>query len=473
MLSHLGNPYYHHPQPSARQAADDVLLYITSRPDLAKLFEQGKMLGILRVELPSDTIASTHTRVHYNNNIAYLAAFSGVVNGLDDKERFFVPPVYDLQNPDDFYLQRDAEITAINCKINALTAIEPKDKLGSKSLRRQIEELRLQRRAMSIELQGEIFKHFNFCNASLEYRNIVDVFADAKRGLPPGGCGECAAPRLLQYAYEHHLRPLELMEFWYGRSPRNIQRIHGRAYPSCIEKCSPILSYMLPLAKAAEPSTQTTIESLPIIYEDEHLLCLVKPKDVLSTPAKDLSLPNVEMWLHQRYPAVHGPMLAHRLDQATSGLMLAAKDAQTHKLLQQQFEEKTIQKRYIASLNGQLYSNSGIISLPLTVNPDDRPRQVVDFQFGKTAVTYYEVIDRTDTHTMLALYPLTGRTHQLRVHCASEFGLGLPIMGDNLYDFFSPESHQALQLHAEQIIFTNPYTGQRQTIICKEHISSF
>lgn len=466
----IDNPYYHHPQPAAKLAADDVLLYISQSAQLKPLFAQGKMLGVLVVEAPSQAKedSDAYTRVHYINMVHYLAAYSGVVNGMTDVDSFFVPPIYNLQEPDDFYLLKDAEISAINQQLQALQSQQPANKQEQHQLQKQILALKQQRKEMSIALQKEIFSHFNICNPKNQYRNIIDVFADAKRGLPPGGSGECAAPRLFQYAYQHGLKPLELVEFWFGTSPRSVQRVHRQFYPSCIEKCSPILSYQLSLPLAEKLASVSSDDNRPleIIYEDDHLLVVLKPKGLLSVPSKDLDESNVETILHNQYPSVKGPMLTHRLDQATSGLLLAAKDADTHKALQQQFEQKTIQKRYVATVQGKINSSCGVINLPLTVNPDDRPRQVVDWQFGKPAVTYYEVISADDYTTQLALYPLTGRTHQLRVHCASTYGLDSCIVGDSLYDFTPVASAQnkCLRLHAESIEFTHPVSGERLKI---------
>lgn len=458
----LNNPYYYHPQLATRQVADDVLYRIDHHPQWRKLFEQGKMLGILIIETPSLNVEESNAfRVHIINNIKYLVAYSGVVNGLDDENHFFVSPVYDLQNPDDFYLQKDKQISDINHLLAASEGLSPK----------KIHQLKAERKQLSISLQKEIFSHFNFLNPLGTYRNVIDIFADVKRGLPPGGTGECAAPRLLQFAYQHGLKPLQIAEFWYGQSPGNILRIHGQFYPSCIEKCSPILKFMIPSLEDNLPATQASIlkEEMKILYEDEFLLAVHKPAGFLSVPSKDLSQANVESVLHEIYPEVKGPMLIHRLDQATSGILIAAKDAQTFKLLSQLFVDKRIQKRYLARLSGNLKSECGIISLPLTVNPDDRPRQVVDFQYGKEAITFYEKIsgkwgedEIDDNETLLMLYPLTGRTHQLRVHCASPFGLNHVIVGDALYDIMDGPKISAprLMLHAESITFEHPYTKE-------------
>ncbi len=461
----LNNPYYYHPQCAVRHVADDVLYTIEHTPQWSSLFEQGKMLGILIIENPNSITRNLSDTIHYLNNTYYLIAYSGVVNGLEDKNHYFVPAVYDLQNPDDFYLQKDRDISDINHLLASSQNLSAT----------KIKELKQERKNQSIALQKEIFSHFNFLNPSGTYKNVINIFADAKRGLPPGGTGECAAPRLLQFAYQHGLKPLYIAEFWYGRSPNNLQRIHGHFYPSCIEKCSPILKYMLPELSDAIPSPQesTNAEGIRILYNDEHLVAVHKPAGLLSVPSKNLQQVNVESILHDMFPEVNGPMLVHRLDQATSGILLAAKDAKTFQLLSKQFVEKNLQKRYIARLKGRLKSRCGIISLPLSVNPDDRPRQVVDFQFGKTAITYYEKIEDKwaneyidQEETLVALYPLTGRTHQLRVHCVSPLGLDHMIVGDDLYDFSkNKKDAQRLMLHAESITFEHPYTKE---VICIE-----
>lgn len=456
----INNPYYYHPQPATLLAADVVFSYISADAQRKEMFEQGKMLGVLIVE--NDSLdrscfeGDNPSRVHYINKLCFLAAYSGVVNGYEDIDGFFVPPIYDLQKPDDFYLTKDAEISALNKEISEREALNQDVKL-----------LKQQRQQLSLSLQREIFSHFNFVDAGgVHYRNIIDIFTEAKRGLPPGGAGECAAPRLLQYALQHGLKPLYLAEFWYGQSPKRYHRIHGHYYPSCIEKCSPILTYQIG-HNAPEPRPYVSDTNLlPVLFEDEYLLVVSKPADLLSVPSKNLDEQNVETLLHKMYPMVKGPMLVHRLDQATSGILIAAKDATTHKTMQQYFLSHAIQKRYVATLKGCLQSDCGIVSLPLTVNPDDRPRQVYDPQFGKSAVTYFEVVKRTKSTTLVHLYPLTGRTHQLRVHCASPFGLDHPIVGDVLYDILDVEPRQAsrLHLHAEQVVFTHPYTNKEIVI---------
>ncbi len=471
----MNSPYLYHPQPSSKRAADAVLSHISSNPEWRKLFSQGKMLGVL---------------IYSREPFKYICAYSGVINGLKDPDHFFVPPIYDLQNPEDFYLQKDTEITAINHEIKALEefledceAKQQKNKTTkeqnnpkTKEQNNQITLLKQKRKALSLSLQQEIFEHFSFADSQGRYKNIVQIFSEAKRGLPPGGSGECAAPRLLQYAYLHNQEPLELAEFWYGASPKTIQRIHGQFYPSCIEKCSPILKYMTDgIAAGQAPAAEDPrpVGPMNILYEDEHLLAVEKPAGVLSVPGK-VAGESIETRLHELYPEVKGPMLVHRLDQATSGILLAAKNAQVHKLLQQDFETRAIHKEYLAWIEGKLPSKSGVIDLPICPNPDDRPRQIVDFLFGKKATTLYSSLlselarvehrVTTPNSTLIKLTPLTGRTHQLRLHCASPFGLGHSIIGDTIY---GGKPYSRLLLHAYTLTFTHPITGETISLKCE------
>lgn len=464
----MNSPYLYHPQPSSKRAADAVLTHISSHPTWSKLFAQGKMLGVLIVAPQSNTFNSS-LHIIINNTCTYICTYSGVINGLEDPDHYFVPPIYDLQNPDDFYLQKDAEITAINHEINDLekraeTGLQ--DVVAGKTIKDQVALLKQRRKALSVNLQQEIFEHFSFSDTQGKYKNIVQIFADAKRGLPPGGSGECAAPRLLQYAYQHQLQPLELAEFWYGTSPKSALRVHGQFYPSCIEKCSPILKYMtegMEAGQAPEAESPRPIDSLHILYEDEYLLAVEKPAGALSVPGK-VAGDSVETWLHNRYPEVKGPMLVHRLDQSTSGILLAAKNAQIHKSLQQDFETRNIHKEYLAIIDGRLSSKCGIIDLPICPNPDDRPRQIVDFLFGKKAVTIFYNEELGVRSSLVRFVPLTGRTHQLRLHAASPFGLGHPIVGDTIY---GGSPYKRLLLHAYLLTFEHPITHETISLKCE------
>lgn len=411
---------------------------------------KGKMLGILVIKKADSIEENLKPYIHYlNKEYDYLAAFSGLVKITHNQ--FFVPPIYDLDNPGDFYRLGEKKITDINEEIKRL---EPNEKV----FKHKIAELKKQRKEMSLALQKEIFKHFNFTNSRGESKNIMEVFQDAKRALPPGGAGECAAPRLFQFAFEHSLEPVAMSEFWYGISPRKEIRLHKEFYPSCIEKCSPILSFQLGQSNI-DRENEASKEEPTIVYDDDTIVVVNKPSGVLSTPAKDTSLFNVEDWLHRQFTEVKGPMLVHRLDQSTSGLMLAAKNAEAYKTLQQGFLDGTIQKRYVAWLNGCVKSECGVINLPICPNPDDRPRQTVDRQFGKESMTRYEVIERKEDKTLVAFYPITGRTHQIRLHCASPFGLDTPIVGDKIYTVapYNLENTR-LMLHAERLTFIHPKT---------------
>lgn len=328
----------------------------------------------------------------------------------------------------------------------------------------QIEQLRQTRKQRSAALQQWLFEQYQVLNACGERKPLTEIFAPTPQGTPPAGAGECAAPKLLQYAYLHHLRPRCMAEFWWGDSPKQEIRQHGNYYPACKGKCEPILGHMLQgLAVDPNPLWADTAEEKPleILWEDAWLLVVNKPAGMLSVPGKG-DVDSMAARLRRRYPDAEGPMVVHRLDMATSGLLLVAKQKTIHQQLQAQFHHRTIRKRYIALLEGIVPTDKDTISLPLAPNPLDRPRQQVDAVHGKPALTHYEVLDRTADHTRIAFYPQTGRTHQLRIHAAHPAGLGCPIIGDTLY------GHPAdrLYLHAESLTFTHPITHERITVVC-------
>lgn len=276
--------------------------------------------------------------------------------------------------------------------------------------------------------------------------------------LPPAAIGDCCAPKLLQYAFAHHLKPRCMAEFWWGQSPKMEVRHHLHYYPACRGRCLPLLSFMLQgLDVDPNPLEQSSEQPLPIVYEDEWLLVVNKPAGMLSVPGK-LNRPSVESLVRQRLCNGKTPLIVHRLDMETSGLMVVAKTKEAHEQLQQQFENRQVEKQYIALLEG-IPAAGHRISLPLRADLLDRPRQVVDFEHGKTAVTDYEIVSIVDGGARVALYPHTGRTHQLRVHCAHPLGLGIPIVGDALYG----KAGSRLCLHAARLTFTHPATGQRLT----------
>ena len=323
--------------------------------------------------------------------------------------------------------------------------------------------LKQERKKLSEQLQQQIFRNFTFRNALGEEQNLQQIFCEAGRGEPPAGAGECAAPKLLQYAYLNGMQPLAMGEFWWGDSPRGVLREDGRFYPSCTSKCKPILGFMLqglevePDPVVREASAHSEVE---VIYEDEYLAAVYKPAGMYSVPGKDEAVSSVLSWAQNRYPDSDSPLLVHRLDMHTSGLLLIGKTKEAHAALQQMFERHQIRKTYIAVLDGIVPQDEGLIRLPLRPDVEHRPMQMVDPVHGKPAVTRYRVLERSGQTTRIAFFPQTGRTHQLRVHAAHPDGLGCPIRGDQLYG----RPSDRLYLHAEQVQLAHPVTGQRLSL---------
>jgi len=322
----------------------------------------------------------------------------------------------------------------------------------------EINNHKTERKTKSYHLQQKLFDQFKFMNIKGENKSLCDIFEQTAQKTPPAGAGECAAPKLLQYAFNNELQPIAMAEFWWGNSPKNEIRLHGNYYPACMGKCQPILSHMLqglnvdnnPLSKTAE----TDIE-LEVVFEDDYLLIINKPSGLLSMPGKSNDI-SVHQLIKAKYPNTTGPLLVHRLDMSTSGLLLIAKKAEIHKSLQLQFKNRTIKKKYIAILNGILNENSGNINLPLSPDYNNRPCQMVDFENGKTANTLWRALERKNNTTRVEFEPITGRTHQLRIHAAHHLGLNTPIVGDELYG----QKSDRLFLHAQSLEFTHPITAQ-------------
>ena len=323
-----------------------------------------------------------------------------------------------------------------------------------------ITALKEERKMRSGNLQKQLFEQYNFRNAKGQHKNVVNIFQEFDRTTPPAGSGECAAPKLLQYAYENQLTPIALAEFWWGCSPASEIRRHKNYYPACRKKCEPILGYMLEgLVVDPNPMQQeTTLDlALPQLYEDEDIIIINKPAEFLSVPGicvKD----SVYNRILQRYPNA-GPIIIHRLDMSTSGLLVVAKNKAAHKFIQDQFIQHTIKKTYIALLDGIIEAPSGLIDLPLRVDLDDRPRQMVCYTYGKPAQTKWEKIAIENNQTRVRFYPLTGRTHQLRMHAVHPNGLNTPIVGDDLYG----RKANRLHLHAASITFIHPRSKQEMT----------
>ena len=577
-------PFHYTPHPLCVLAAEEVKEYIASRKEWQEELAFGKMFGVL--------IVQTNNRITNNeeNQIGYLAAFSGNLAGKN-LHPYFVPPVYDLLQPEGFFKIEEEQISAINIRIreleNSSSYLDSKEKWKieteqakavlnqakaelkmakeAREIRRQsspelseeeqasliresqyqkaeykrlekewkkrleeletevrhfdieIERLKTERKERSAALQRKLFEQFRMLNAQGEVKDLYTIFEQTVQKVPPAGAGECALPKLLQYAYLHQLKPLAMAEFWWGDSPKNEIRHHGYYYPSCKGKCEPILQHMLQGLEVDENPLLNPVheeEELEIVFEDEWLLVVNKPAGMLSVPGKAEDRDSVYHRLKKKYPEATGPMIVHRLDMATSGLLLVAKTKEVHQDLQAQFANRSIKKRYVAVLDGAIIKteketkpiaekailiaketvstkktakaertgNTGRIELPLCLNPLDRPRQMVSSEHGKEAITEYQIISESERitsesentfnesnridesersinesrkYTRIVFYPLTGRTHQLRVHAAHPEGLGCPILGDELYG----KKADRLYLHAEYIEFRHPIYG--------------
>ncbi len=321
----------------------------------------------------------------------------------------------------------------------------------------QINNYKEERKLRSSALQQKLFDQYQFLNFHGQYKGVAEIFKNTSQKVPPAGAGDCAAPKLLQFAYLNKLKPIAMAEFWWGQSPKSEIRKHKYFYPSCKSKCEPILGHMLKGLKVEKNPIQClTLKSkeLEIVYEDDAIVIVNKPAEFLSVPGKDTE-ESVLLELQKKYPEATGPILVHRLDMSTSGILLGAKTKEAHKILQKQFLDKTIKKRYIALLDGILKEDEGLIDLPLRVDFEDRPRQLVCYDYGKVAKTRYKVIEKKNNRTLVYFFPLTGRTHQLRVHAAHKKGLNTPIVGDDIYG----KKENRLHLHAEFLEIIHPYTG--------------
>ena len=318
----------------------------------------------------------------------------------------------------------------------------------------EITHLRDERKRRSNILQRWLFSRTKLHCADGTKESVWDIFKSARRGVPPAGTGECAAPRLLNYAFSQNLKPISMAEMWVGQSPKGEIRIDGEYYPACQTKCGPILKRMTHGMDVATNPLTAQDGHMKVLYEDEWLIIVDKPAGLM-TASDDMALDTLMNRMKKMRPDITGPGYVHRLDMATSGIVIVAKDKETHAAMQHLFETRQVKKVYVAIVEGSPKSTKGTISLPLIPNIEDRPRQMVDFVRGKEATTRYEVVSRDAGRSRLMLYPKTGRTHQLRVHAASPLGLGCPIVGDNLYGHLG----ERMLLHASIVEFTHPRTG--------------
>ncbi len=437
-------PFCYEPHPLCQLAAKEVQAYIATHPEIREDADQGKMFGVL-VVAPNQPTTPTQP----NKNYAFLAAYSGLLAGRNDWA-YFVPPVYDAQQPDGHFKTTEREISRL-ASISSRPSITSDTSPSSDT------------RALSQELQTWLFHQYRLLNARGEVKDLVDIWQEyynrpkllQKYPLPPGGTGDCCAPKLLQYAYQQGLKPLCMAEFWWGAATKTELRQHLNYYPACRGKCKPILTWMLQgLDVDPDPETLSLQQmELPVVYEDEWLLVVNKPSGLLSVPGR-IGQYSVETIMQERYP---DSMVVHRLDMGTSGLLIVAKTQDVYRALQEQFVKRQIRKKYLAVLSPNIPNipttpTNGRISLPLRPDPMNRPRQIVDLEHGKRAVTDYEFL----SDRVVALWPQTGRTHQLRIHCAHPDGLGRPIVGDELYG--TRQQGQRLMLHAAELWFRHPVT---------------
>lgn len=523
----FNNPFYYSPHRLCMIAADEVRANMLGSEAVAAEAAKGKMFGVLVVR-------------DKEGGLGYLAAFSGLFMGSNNVDGF-VPPVFDLQNPDGYFKREEAEISAINGKIKELEASvdyvsakgaleavkraadEALDSMRAESAANKAKRAQLraggiltaddeaalikasqfekaelkraqrawqakvlekecllkiftdkkacyvaERRRRSAALQQWLFRQFVMLDGRGEERTLLDIFKEHRGCIPPAGAGECAGPKLMQYAYANSLRPLALAEFWVGESPVGEVRRDGCFYGACKSKCEPILTYMLRGLDVEENALEHggDIKALEIVYEDEWLVAVNKPSGVLSVPGI-VGGTSVQQWLREEYLRCNELFVVHRLDMATSGVLVAAKSMEVYKAMQALFASRDVKKEYIALLDGVPAAKSGTISLPLAADYDARPRQKVDYRNGKEAVTRYEILDAVGYEgkqcAMVRFEPFTGRTHQLRVHSAYKDGLDVPIVGDALYGRLADR----LMLHAASLEFRHPMTGEKISITAK------
>ena len=523
----MNNPFYYEPHLLSIQAVNEVVAFLKGNAEQHFLptkaeesfvhdIKEGKMFGVLVVERTAEDGG--------DNEIGYLAGYSGQIGGRSDWEGF-VPAIFDYLQPDGYFKQHEAEIVGVSKEISLLenseeysrvrqalsdvkrqaereiadykammqrskmernerrqvlrevsNKAELEDKMVRESqfqkaeLRRikkrwaaelahvetnvqQIETkltaLRQRRHAMSDALQQWLFSQFVLLNARDERRSLLEIW---KNELPPAGAGECCEPRLLQWAFRHRMRPLCIAMFWWGESPKEEVRHHLQFYPACNSKCKPILTWMLRGVDMEANALEDDVrQNLTVLYEDESICVVNKPAGMLAVQGKS-KRESVQSVMRKRYPHAKSPLIVHRLDMATSGLMVIAKTTEAYQCLQQQFAKREVKKSYVAVLSHEEDCRSGEISLPLRPDLNDRPRQIVDFEHGRKAETSY----KTEGGKRIYLYPHTGRTHQLRVHCAHADGLNNPIQGDELYGTRADR----LYLHAEELSFRHPTTHE-------------
>lgn len=508
--SRLNNPFFYEPHPLCLLATEEVKAAVSARKEWQAEVERGKMFGVLVVERLSGQGSSLGYLAAYSGQILGRSNWEGFVPAVFD---YLLPGGYfktheqkiSLLNAEVERLETNEERQQLKnrldeqekravCQIEAYKEEMKRAKARRDALRKAgadalqqeamqaesqwmkaelhrmkkrfraerdvllqgverfdgaLARLKEERKSQSDELQRWLFARFEMRNGRGERCSLLDIFARETGQLPPAGTGECCAPKLLQYAFAHHLRPVCMAEFWMGQTVTGEVRREGCFYPACQGKCGPTLRFMLQGIEVDPATPEGHVGGqLKVVYEDKNLTVVCKPAGMLSVPGKS-GAASVYSLMRARYPDAASPLVVHRLDMDTSGLMLIAKTKEKHRNLQSAFKNRAVKKRYVALLEGLLPAEKqgGRISLPLSPDYLDRPRQRVDREKGKQAVTDYEVLGQVSGHSLVALYPQTGRTHQLRVHCAHAEGLNMPILGDALYG----RKADRLYLHAEAI----------------------
>ena len=523
----MNNPFDYEPHPLCIKACRELQAYLAKREDWQEEISRGKMFGVLIVERnePGQDTPQLGYLAAYSGQIggrsdwedfvpavfdylqpngffkireAIISSMNLIIKDMEVSEKKIqqlIQPLEGLRKSEIDKLQKNlkeaktkrdairqrgnltseeeaeliresqymkAEFRRMKRKIEEKT--EPE--LDYENIKEDIRKIKQSRKQHSDNLQRWLFSQFNMLNDKGECKNLIDIFKDTAAKTPPAGSGECCEPKLLQYAYSLGYKPLQMAMFWWGESPKEEIRHHLHFYPACNGKCKPILQWMLPASTFEPAAVDLSIyNKVETLYEDREIAVIHKPEGLLSVPGKDAAQPSVYALMRSKYPEATGPLIVHRLDMSTSGVMLIAKTEFAYHRLQKAFLNHQIQKKYVAIISGKDIPEKGIISLPLMPDYLDRPRQIVDHKQGKEAITEYEVLEPVDdSHLRIALYPKTGRTHQLRVHCAHQEGLNAPILGDPLY---GNEKAARLHLHAEEITFEHPLTGKKITITRK------
>ena len=523
----MNNPFDYEPHPLCIKACRELQAYLAKREDWQEEISRGKMFGVLIVERnePGQDTPQLGYLAAYSGQIGGRSDWEDFVpavfdylqpNGIfkireaiisnmnlaikemevcEKKVQQLIQPLEGLRKSEIDKLQKNlqeakAKRDAIRQRGNLTSEEEAeliresqhmkaefrrkKRKIEEKTeteliyekMKEEIRKVKLSRKQRSDNLQRWLFSQFNMLNDKGECKNLIDIFQDTAAKTPPAGSGECCEPKLLQYAYSLGYKPLQMAMFWWGESPKEEIRHHLHFYPACNGKCKPILQWMLPASTFESAAVDLSIyNKVEMLYEDREIAVIHKPEGLLSVPGKDAAQPSVYALMRSKYPEATSPLIVHRLDMSTSGVMMIAKTEFAYHRLQKAFLNHQIQKKYVAIISGKDIPEKGIISLPLMPDYLDRPRQIVDHKQGKEAITEYEVLEPVDdSHLRIALYPKTGRTHQLRVHCAHHEGLNAPILGDPLY---GNEKAARLHLHAEEITFEHPLTGKKTTITRK------